>query len=701
MKGISFDRRQNIMSMTFNGAILFSQPNRVDSVAGPGLAIFSFATYTRQNYIIPDDLKYLQSNRFDVQLLTEAGEQVTSDVLDFLIDFLFKLKAFHSLLNVIIYSVDLNEVYNVTDICAGGNFFYRYDTEFGRIQVPPAKIPGLSDISGCMADASDLGFTEDDILYRSRVRALLDENFEAWKVLDSRGGLGSDSSTRLEPNIGSTIGTCQFTPIGQDRIELGDKTVYSEIVYDPGPNSNSGVQVKSNSEESPISIILAGSWYGTGTDASTSNDSRDYSSFVREYSRSPNTFCELDGFNDYCYKGRVDDEVLHRSALFKNESFRSHACQLSMGDGYYYMFPAMDRYGQTPYLDSIQTPYLRADVLEPYQDSWMGRLLRSYGTPEDYTLHYTNRDDFVNYHSSELLALQRPSLNIDKPDLHFPGTRFVSMSKMFDFTHPTYRARPWDDEYSTICGPPNLMCGNGPTYLNAVLIENEDGDFVLSHDDVPYTIYGNGMHPDVPSLGYHEPPSGFHIVPEDVIHSIYIDQYESHSAITLDNVGDYGSTDGYINTTDPVFLSAGVCVDGSYIDYEQGYPCTSGYQALGDLDLDRDGLYKDALDAMGVPYGSSETSTQILFLLASGIRNQDVDAYRLDCGCLYVECDGTGTGSGPQTIGCNLDLFLDSDSQWDYNTDHVIIQADMVCDESINAQEILLDGTIESLFELI
>lgn len=713
--GVLLNRHQNIMTMVFNGAILFSQPNQLESISGPGYAVFSFATYTRQGKIVPSGMEDLQSNRFDVQLLTRAGDPVPADVLEFLIDFLFKLKAFHSLLNVIIYSVDLNEVYNVTDICVGGDFFYRFDTDIGQLQVPPAKIPNTPDQQGCFADAEDLGYDENDILLRSRLRELLDEEFEAWKALDTRSGLDQDGDTRLAPTIGATGDTCQFTSIGQNRIVTDGETEASEIEYGPGPNAaNTSVGSQSNLKESPISQLAVGIWLPTGPDGSTARDSRGYGSFVREYSIQPDTFCELDGFTDYCYKGRVDDEVLHQSALYHSESFRSHACRINMGTGVYYTYPALDKDGKHRAVNSIQANYLQnTGILPPERNNWLGRLLRAYNTPSDHTLHYLNREyaDRFTPLPTHYLAIQRPELGIELTNLHFPGTRFASMGKLeANFIHPTYKAKPWDDLYSFRCGPDYLQCGGGPTYLNAELVENANGDQVLTFDNEDFQILGNGLPEDIQSLGDHLLGSDAIFTAEDVIHAVYLRQYQGHPAIELEHVGPCNATDGaegaylgggILNVENPLFLSAGRCNDGSYQDYCEGYAYIAGYQDLGDLDLDRGGLYADFLNAAGVPYNINPTDTQILFLLISGIRDGS-DAYRVDCGCVAVDCDtGTGTHpSGPIVLDCNADLFRDPLNP-DWHTDHVEVVPLMVLEETIGVHNYLLDGEIPSLFELI
>lgn len=715
--GIILDRRQNILGMMFNGAILFSQPNQLEAVSGPGYALFSFATYVRQGKIIPSGMENLQSNRFDIQLLTKAGDQVAADVLDFLIDFLFKLKAFHSLLNVIIYSVDLNEAYNVTSFCAGGDFFYRFDTDAGQLQVPPAKIPGTVDAQGCYADPEDLGYGEDDVLLRSRLRELLDEEFEAWKALDTRAGANQDGSTRLAPTIGTAGRSCQFTTLGQDRTTTDLETEASEIEYGPGPSAtNTSIASQSNLEESPISQVMTGVWSPTGPDSSTARDSGGYGSFVREYSIQPDTFCQLDGFTDYCYKGRVDDEVLHQSAIYYTEGFRSHACRISLGSGAYYTYPALDASGRVrATTGSIQSSYLEnTGVLPPKYNHWLGRLLRAYDTPRDHTLHYIDREYADKYAPlpTHYLAIQRPELGIELTNLHFPGTRFASLGKLEqDFVHPTYKAKPWDDLYSFRCGPDHFQCGNGPTYLNAQLVQNANGDQVLTFDDVYFRITGNGLLEDIPSLGDHSLGSGAALVADDVIHAVYLIQHEGHPAVELEHVGPCDATNGaegtlinggILSIDDPLFLSAGQCGDGTYQDYCGGYAHTSGYQSLGDLDLDRGGLYSGFLDAAGVPYDLNPTSTQVLFLLISGIRDGS-DAYRLDCGCVAVDCSGTGTGThpaGPIVLECNADLFRDPVYP-DWHTDHLETVPLMILEESIGVHSYFLDGQIPSLFELI
>jgi hypothetical protein len=385
-----------------------------------------------------------------------------------------------------------------------------------------------------------------------------------------------------------------------------------------------------------------------------------------------------------------------------------------MGAGAYYVYPALDKEGKHRAVKSIQADYLQTTgVLPPGQNNWLGRLLRAYDTPSDYTLHYFNRE-YADKHTSlptHYLAIQRPELGIELTNLHFPGTRLASMGKLEDsFTHPTYRAKPWDDLYSFRCGPDTFQCGGAPTYLNAELIENVNGDLVLSFDDDDFQILANGLLEDISSLGDHVLGSNVGFTDSDVIHAVYLLQYDGHPAIQLEHVGPCDATGGAEGTSlgggvlsidDPLFLSAGPCDDGSYQDFCGGYAYNASYQLLGDLDLDRGGLYADYLDAAGVPYDTNPTDTQILFLLISGIRDGS-DAYRVDCGCSSIDCSGTGTHpSGPIVLECNADLFIDQEGDRDFHSDHTEIVPRMVLEESIGVHNNLLDGEIPSLFELI
>src|SRR6185369_5177721 len=103
---------------------------------------FVFSTYKREKLIISDALKDLRSNRFDIKVLEKAsGEEVNPQTLEFLIDYIFKLKPFHALLRKIAFTMTETDVYNVQDMCVGGDVLEREGTKIGELQVPPPIDP--------------------------------------------------------------------------------------------------------------------------------------------------------------------------------------------------------------------------------------------------------------------------------------------------------------------------------------------------------------------------------------------------------------------------------------------------------------------------------------------------------------------------------------------------------------------------------
>jgi hypothetical protein len=550
--GVSIDRKGNLLHLTFNGAIQFDDKyaQQGTNALNSELLLYAFAIYNREELIVPDKIKNLYSNRFDIQLLTQDGEQISGDILEFLIDYLFKIKAFHSLLHTLIYHANLSETYQVTPFCVGGDLEQRYNIDAGKLQVPPAILP-KTPIDDCSADPGDLGYKPEDIALRKKILDNLPEEFQSWvdvkqymsqkAVIGATGPVYIDRTVeqvgdeRLAPTPAKDDTDCRFTYRGQDRLIPGNATDQDTIVYDPTPFSNTqSLESQSTTDLSPITTGMHGVFYPTGAEASTNNDSSKYSIFDREYSTFQNTFCELDGISDYCYKGRVEDEVLHRMTLIGDEQYKATPCKVTMGTGIYYTFAATSEL-----TNSVQGSGLKQSYTAPLtrsNNSFLGRLLRAYDTVQSENVHFTDRPYLINGVSGEqnMLALQRKSLGIQVPLIHFPGTRFATVNKLeLDFEHPTWRAKPWDDQYSTSCGPNNQSCSK-PTYLNAKIETDTSGDQYLVFDDVPFTIISNGLYPDIPSFGSHILGTNKRFDDSDVVHSVYSTQPAGNGAITLD-----------------------------------------------------------------------------------------------------------------------------------------------------------------------
>ena len=725
-EGVSFDRETNIFSLTLNGALDYE--GRTKNITR---AVFTFATYKRQEFIVPDIIKDLQSNRFDIQVVSEDLEEFADPVfLEFSVEFLYKIKAFHSLLNKIIYNIDLNETYEVTGWCVGGDITQRYDTDAGTLQVPPAIIPDIpADINDCTRlDPESLGYKEEDIVLRLRKLANLPEEHAAWKAMDARADQPS-GGTRLglmDAAPGRT--ECKFTHRGQDRIS-GERVELRTTEFGPSPNTSSMAAGFSSSKEiSPVEEADNGQFNETNGLASSNNDSSPYGSFTREYTEIRDPQCILDDTTDYCYKGRVDSELLYRPTLMGNEQVVCKPCSIDLGIGAYYLYPTYSvmvvkgvkkpcpgsltersafsggatEGNQTQHLTGIQKEYLTAPYDQVLQkDSHLSRLYRDFDNPQDYTLHFSNRTE-QQEDQQHNLALQRPSLNIQKPTLHFPGCRFPMINAIEeDFYHPTWEARPWDDDFSTFCGP-KFVCGTGePDFLNYTMLTEANGNETLSFDDQSFQILGNSLIPDIPSLGDHTLGTDAQFEASDVVHAVYMKDATGHPAIELEGVCDYDtsvSEDNTIIINDPLFTSHSECGTGDIVDYADGYACESGEKAYMPVDLGQGGLYDDILEGVGVPtLGGTGAPSTLLIFLGDGIISATESGLRLDCGCLLVECDGTQPDGS--TI-CSADDFLDEDGYYDWHCDHMQITQVMKNEELMGACSIQLDGTIPSLLEI-
>lgn len=704
--GISLNRENNSLKLTFNG---FSELI--------GYRIYGFATYRRFEFRVPDVLQNLQSNRFDLQVLTQALDEFADPVtLEFAVEFLYKLKAFHSLLNVIRTRIELTETYGVTDLCVGGDFEQRYDTDIGRLQVPPAIIPQIpSDLNDCSKlDAKSLGYKDSDILLRLRQLANLPDEHEAWKILDNRDAT-KPANNRITPNQPSNRDACIYNPYGQDRKTIDSRTEAWDTQTGPSPLANSGATGFSKSHELSPQDELDQS-------TSTNSDSSAYGSFIREYTEIPEAFCDLDRVTDYCYKGRVGDELLYRPTFIGQEPGGIRPVHVGLGVGVYWLYPALtktsvtgvrkkDNRSQTNkmrfsggapeasqyyYQSGIQKEYLD----QPYdlkqnnnKLSFLGRLYRDYGTPTTETLHYSNRPGSPIIDQRKQLALQRPSLEITKSTMHLPGCRFPMLNRLKNDFESEYEARPWDVE---VCGPQNICGRTDPTYLNFKMVIGTDGNEYLSYDEAKFTVIGNNLEADIPSLGEQTLTTDNQFTDSDVVHKVYLGDADDNPAVELDGVVGYGSSivNGTIDTQDPLFSSHNVCATDptQFTDYADGYPAVVGFQ---DYEFPLATPYDSLLGEMGLP-AVPVSGQQVLFLLSSGIRDGS-KCFRFDGGCLLVDCEPT---NGLATI-CATDSYLNEDGDLDFDPDHLKVEARLVAIESLAAELTLLNGQIPTLLETI
>jgi hypothetical protein len=724
--GVRLLRNTNELSLTLNGFTQFS-----------GLKLYAFAIYRRYEFKVPPLIAHLQSNRFDIQVLTQALDEFADPVtLEFAVEFLFRLKAFHSLLNVIRTRIELTETYEVTDLCVGGDFEQRFDTDIGRLQVPPAIIPRIpGDLNDCaLLDPRELGYKDSDILLRIRKLTNLPEEHEAWRLLDGRDP-SPQGETRIAPTspahtiTGGTRDSCKFNPAGQDRLTVQERVEIRDIIRGPSPNANMGDAGYPDGQLSPVDAEHQGNYDESGRSGSSNSDSGAYGPLTREHTQVRDAFCILDKVHDYCYKGRVDDEILYRPTVVEVERGGIRPAYIGLGLGVYWLYPTISRvarpgirhpdprsqtkkisfsggapetgltYYQKDQQDYLTVPYDRP--LPRLNNTFLGRLYRDYDAyshnrwVRSQTLHFSNRRGEPIVDQRLQLALQRPSLQLQKPWLHFPGCRFARLNALTaNFTHPTWSARPWDQEP---CGPLNVCGQTEPDYLNFRMTIGTDGNDKLVFDDQPYQISGNNLDPDIPVLGDQTLGTDALVAATDVVHKVYMSNASGNPAVVLDGVCDLDTAvaAGTIDTTRPLFDSHNQCVTdpSQYTDYADGYPCMTGYSFITPSDSSAP-FYPDVLQSLGMP--PVDTSPiQVLFLLSSGIRVEK--GYRLDGGCLALDCDAAAS---PNTL-CAMDSYNDEDGLLDIEPDHLLLETRLKLDEKIDIMTIMLDGTIPSLIEVL
>lgn len=648
---VTFDRNNNKINLITNGYI------------SVGYKLYIFATYKRVKLNVPQELQQLHSNRFDIQIIKNStNEYIDPITLEFALEFLTRIKAFHSLLYLIRYSVDLKEVYQVTDVCGGFDLIQRYDTDFGSLQVPPAITPTLNSNLGCLqADPTNLGYKETDLAYRQNVIDKLKEEYEAWKRLDDRQYYQSDLSN---PDSGRS--TAKYNPYGQDKVINENLEQIKEYTLTPNNYANSHV----------IGSASNLNLQKTGT---TNNDTNYIASGSSYSSPIGNIPTDLD---DFCYKGRVNDVLKVGQFLNTAEIYNSRACRYSIGSGIYWTYPIYPIvvvpgtqrptcgsktektiYSQTTE-NQVVTNYLNND-----KNSYLSRLYRAYGGDHQ-SLHYSNRRYEIDISPKKNLALYRPSLNIDIPTLHLPGCRFPGLYALKEDYTSIWDARPWDK--TVTCATDNGK------YLNPTLVISDNGDSYLEFDVQSYFLTGNGYEPDISSLGTQVVQD--HYSEEDVVHAVFSSNATGHPAITLDQTDPFDTSvdiDGTKTVSNAIFSSAGNCYSNP-VDFADGYASNSGFQTSDGVTYE----YSEALEGIGLPV-SNATSIESLFLLGSGIRNNT--GFRLDCGCLYIDCGQTG-------IDCAV---LDN-----WEPDLVEADSELHMPESLGCYNHLLDGsTILSLLE--
>jgi P2-related tail formation protein len=623
-EGVIYDRDRNIINITFDGSIDFKDAR-----------LFVFASYERIELSFdPVDLKLRQSNRFDIEFVSKTGEDIDSRLLEYLISFLFKLKAFHSLLRKIRFPAVCSEVYNVTDFTVGGRFKQQPGTSAGDLQVPPPVIPvgAKGSDPGCIS-LLDRGYKPEDIGARQEILDALEREHEAWKARDATPDVPPvlqpvfAQLSRIQPFVPTRI-ECKYNPFGQDRVK-------TDVV----------------------------------TDFDHRPESRD-------------SVCSLERpLPDYTYKGRVEDQLAADPDIDLSEIVRCKPCQLGMGNGLYVFIPNPG---------DVNIGGEERD-LRSQDESAIGRLLGRYNTPKRESIHFIHGqlNHLNDFRRQAFLGILRPSLEIERDNLFFPGHRHPRMSDLLsDFTHPDWRARPWDDEFSLITCDRNRAEENG---LNARLTTVGEEQFLV-YDDVPLIYRGNGRTPDISSLGEQEER------PFKVTHAIYM---HTEPRPWDDFVATVVTEAECISRSDPFFVDGLFSSANAAGDFIDGYPAD---QRVFEISA---GSGSDA---------GSDVFT-VRFTCGSGILLESSDpeydfhrGVRLDCGCLRFDGQcGTGGSSGSGSSqnnniplnSCSIGLFRDDDGSLDPDCDKLKIEQTILAQENFGTCSTRLDGEIPSLLCLL
>lgn len=696
--GVKYDFDKNIITISFDHYMRFDGIKK----------LYVFATYKRKKIIVPPSLEDLRSNRFDIKILVDraSGEAPNSHLLDFLLDFIFKLKAFHSILRKIIFNLNVTDVYNVTDFCLGGRITQSPGTDAGELQTLPPVIP--ADIEGCNEDVFKRGFKDSDFALRNEIINGLKAEHKAWKHLDGSRDIPTDLLPIIESIQRIPMSPSAEALYGAPGINYGGSVVYG---------SDQACEYTQNGQERVIAKF------------DTDGIDKDFDNEVDDREK----LCdETNNVLDNCFKGRVGQELQIDRILPLTEIVRCRPCELMMGEGFYYYNPEKPKtLGEVTY-GTYNYGKFEYDTSE-IDTSKIENLGRGYLT--DLIIRATANTEYVHYTATPSLTdndvdtndragIRRPSLDIDKDNLFFPGHRFISMNKLEDdFLHPVYTFRPWDYLFDPLKCPETIPQdfalygeeGYGvPLYnddkitiddLNPQIVVGTNGDEYVTFNNITYKIYGNGLVPDVSSLGYHEDSEYF------VTHSIFTSlpsDYVDHSDGSLTDATTFASSpldsvcfsSGY----DPIFTSANrdcACDDTSSfaagstdlegMDYIDGYPSVFG-RYLFDPDVtDYPRGQSDDVDLeyiLGLPSEATTIPSELLFKLGSGIRVDEPNPqarfhkpHRLDCGCLYFECEPTSP-SVPHVNRCNIGLYREEDGSLDLECDKITVERNMVLEES-------------------
>lgn len=560
----TMDIEKNLLSISYDRYIEFDDVN----------VVYSVAVYERIKMNLPADLKDRRSNYFDIQILSKIDNLLPTDasILGFLLDFIYRVKAAHSLLRAFRYLSIFEETYMVGDWCVGFNVPQRFDVDAGVQQVPPAVIPYFPSES-CVDNPLELtGFKPEDYAYRTHVINGATAEYEAYQALSGRDS--THSSLLNLPT--SSPDDCGYMKYGQSITIRGSRTEEDALDVIPGIGANS-LQTGS----SPANLVPPNDDDHINTVVVGKDDAMDKHLVAEafKYFSGYEFICTPSVVADWCFKGRVEDSLstTHRVPLEEQYDVGVFSCRtatLGSGSYWYYISPS-ELYGKTGMnlMVSVNNAVKRnltfsggklnhhQDLLPNYGNSksWLGRIIS--GMNKTTILCFSNRPGLDDIRPESNLALTPTSLNITIPSLQFQNCRLVMMRNLLaDFVSPTYNKRPWDQG----------GCNSSANFLNARLVQNGDNE-ELVFDAEPFTVLSNGLPPDIDDMSGNSSSTVSNN--DNIWHSIY-----SHNESRPYDNSTTTYTDSETIVTDrPLFDTAVYdSSTGLYTDAIDGYPSETG-----------------------------------------------------------------------------------------------------------------------------
>jgi hypothetical protein len=365
-----------------------------------------------------------------------------------------------------------------------------------------------------------------------------------------------------------------------------------------------------------------------------------------------------------------------------------------MGTGCYYAFPVVTKMtvpnptikfsGKAP--KGGKTYYREGKMANAFNINDIGLLNRKINAlknASEETIHF--HDGLTNLQPSQQAnqAIQRPSLNIEKPNMHFPGCRFPTMGNLKeDYTTSSIKARPWDDNYN--CGEPFGSCTHSSINLNAKIVTLTDGNEMLSFDEYDYSVAGNGKDMDIVDIGYAQNTGNM-----DTVHKINIAQ-NSSIYVQFDSINVY-SLDQSVGVVDQKIFGSAESAGGGYNDILDGNPAVTGSFQYVKSFTD---VYDEVLVGLGRPV-EGFLSIELYYHCNTGILDGS-KGYRLDGGTLAVN-----GASFAESAYSSMSKYLDSYGEYDYSSDRVNTSVRLALVEKIGAALLFLDGQLDNLASLI